>query len=81
MKLGDYLSRVEAAEYLRMVWGTPVAVYPRTLAKLESTGGGPECLHFGRRVAYTREALDRWAMARRVDPIAHGTPPSVDEVE
>ena len=81
MKPADYLSRAEAAEYLRTTWGTPVAVYPRTLAKLESIGGGPECRHFGRRVAYTREALDRWAMARRVDLAAPVTPSSGNEVE
>jgi hypothetical protein len=37
-----------------------------TLAKLRCTGGGPEYLKLGRKVAYRRSDLVEWGNARRV---------------
>jgi len=46
----------EAAEYLNLS--------KSTLDKLRVTGEGPNYHQFGRRVAYSREALSEWAAKR-----------------
>ena len=64
-KMGNkYLTRKEAAIYLTSTLGLPTS--HKTLAKLATTGGGPEYQHFGRRrVVYTLESLVLWADAPR----------------
>jgi hypothetical protein len=67
-----YLSRREAAHYLKVEWGKPVARTEKTLAKLASKGGGPRITYFGRRnPAYTTNALDEWA--RRIAVVRSST--------
>jgi hypothetical protein len=60
MKQGFY-SRKEAARSLSER-GIPTA--PATLAKLATTGGGPEMCKFGRRVFYTTASLNSWIESR-----------------
>jgi hypothetical protein len=64
----QYLSREEAAQYLRERYGAPVGGTIKTLRTVATRGGGPVFIKFGTRVAYTREDLDQWiaARARRV---------------
>lgn len=57
----EYYGRKEAARILTHR-GIPTA--PATLAKLATTGGGPEMSKFGRRVFYTRMSLDSWIASR-----------------
>lgn len=63
-----FLSRQEAANYLREKYGSPGAVTAKTLAKLAHTGGGPVFHSFGRKPAYTIHALDEWASSRCSGP-------------
>ncbi|MDD4617194.1 MAG: DNA-binding protein [Alphaproteobacteria bacterium] len=63
-----FLSRQEASRYVLEKYGEPCSVSPKTLAKLAVVGGGPVFQKFGRRVAYTHEALDAWAESRLSAP-------------
>jgi hypothetical protein len=56
-----FLRRDAAAEYLKKTYGFGAS---RTLAKGVVTGDTPEYRKAGRIVLYTREALDRWALAK-----------------
>lgn len=56
-----FLRRKAAGAYLTEKYGFGAA---RTLAKAAVTGDGPEYHKAGRVVLYTREALDRWALAK-----------------
>jgi hypothetical protein len=56
-----FLRRDSAAEYLKTTYGFGAA---RTLAKGVVTGDTPEFHKAGRIVLYTREALDKWALAK-----------------
>lgn len=63
--MGPYLSRREAAKYLRDRWGAPVAVTEGTLETLAVRGGGPTFYKIGNhRVGYLTSDLDSWAKAR-----------------
>ncbi|PPQ40764.1 hypothetical protein CH337_04230 [Rhodoblastus acidophilus] len=53
------LRRDEAAEYLGLVHGIPIAV--ATLAKKASVGGGPAFQKVSRMALYPVIELDRWA--------------------
>lgn len=57
----EFFGRKEAARILSER-GIPTA--PATLAKLATTGGGPEMTKFGRRVFYTATSLDGWLASR-----------------
>jgi hypothetical protein len=63
-----FLSRQEASTYILERYGEPCSVSPKTLAKLAVIGGGPVFRKFGRRVAYSHEALDAWAEGRLSAP-------------
>lgn len=56
-----FLRRKAAGAYLTEKYGFGAA---RTLAKAAVTGDGPEYHKAGRVVLYTREALDKWALAK-----------------
>lgn len=56
-----FLRRKQAGAYLTDKYGFGAA---RTLAKAAVTGDGPEYHKAGRVVLYTREALDKWALAK-----------------
>jgi hypothetical protein len=56
-----FLRRRDAAEYLTKTYGFGAE---RTLARGVVTGDTPEYRKAGRIVLYTREALDRWALAK-----------------
>lgn len=60
-----YLDRRQAAQYLKDRYG-PLGVAPQTLSKMAVRGDGPVFAKFGKRVGYTREALDAWAAGRTV---------------
>jgi hypothetical protein len=53
----EYLSRAEAAAYLKKNYGRGSA---SRLAKLASIGGGPRYALFGGRALYTKQWLDEW---------------------
>lgn len=57
----DYLSRLEAAEYLT---GKGLPVSKGTLAKWATVGGGPTYYRFGNRAVYRPSDLDLWAQAK-----------------
>jgi hypothetical protein len=57
----QFLRRDAAAEYLKKTYGFGAA---RTLAKGVVTGDTPEFRKAGRIVLYTKEALDKWALAK-----------------
>jgi hypothetical protein len=57
----DYLSRVEAADYLKRRYGS--GSY-KTLAKLATVGGCPTYRKFGNRVLYQPCDLDAWFAAK-----------------
>jgi hypothetical protein len=57
----QYLRRREAAAYLTSRYGFGAE---KTLAKGAVTGDSPEYYKAGRIVLYTREALDKWALAK-----------------
>ena len=52
------INTYEAAKFLAEL-GAPYS--PKTLAKLRVVGGGPRFFKYGRRVAYPRVELERWA--------------------
>jgi hypothetical protein len=56
-----FLRRREAASYLLSKYGFGAE---RTLAKGATTGDTPTFFKAGRIVLYTREALDKWALAK-----------------
>jgi hypothetical protein len=56
-----FLRRKQAGAYLSERYGFGAA---RTLAKAAVSGDGPEYHKAGRVVLYTREALDKWALAK-----------------
>lgn len=53
-----FLSRAQAADYIRDTYGLPAA--KSTLGKLASIGGGPIYRLFCGRAVYTRTDLDAW---------------------
>ena len=57
----EFYSRKEAA---RILTDRGISTAPATLAKLATTGGGPEMSKFGRRVFYTAPSLDAWIVSR-----------------
>lgn len=67
MEQVHYIRRAEAGEYLRGRYGFGSA---KTLAKLATTGGGPDIFYAGRRVPlYTHEKLDAWAQSKISAPV------------
>jgi hypothetical protein len=62
-----FLRRNEAGGFLKNKYGHGSA---KTLAKLASTGGGPEMVYAGRIPFYTPEALDEWALAKLSKPVS-----------
>jgi hypothetical protein len=56
-----FLRRKQAGAYLSEKYGFGAA---RTLAKAAVSGDGPEYHKVGRLVVYSREALDKWALAK-----------------
>jgi hypothetical protein len=64
----DYLSRKDAAEYLK----TKGLQYTYgTLTKLASSGGGPLYRLFGSRAVYTPADLDAWIEVKLSAPRGH----------
>lgn len=63
----EYLRRDQAAEYLLKRFGAFTA---ETLAKLASTGGGPQFRKMGRFPVYTRSDLEAWASSRMSPPVS-----------
>jgi hypothetical protein len=61
MHTARFLRRAAAAEYLKKTYGFGAA---QTLAKGVVTGDTPEFHKAGRIVLYTRESLDKWALAK-----------------
>ena len=61
-----YLSRPEAADYVRETFGVPCT--KTTLGKLASIGGGPAYRKFGCRALYTVEDLASWVDSRLSAP-------------
>jgi hypothetical protein len=61
-----YLSRTEAAQYIRARYGFPCS--RQWLAKLAVLGGGPIFRKAGRNPIYAPADLDDWAMARIGEP-------------
>ncbi len=55
-----FLTRRQAAAYLREKFGEPGAVTASTLAKFALVGGGPALHRFGRKVGYKPADLDAW---------------------
>ncbi|MGO9768998.1 MAG: hypothetical protein ACLPSW_05470 [Roseiarcus sp.] len=60
-----FLRRKDAADYLIKTYGFGAE---RTLAKGVVTGDTSEYRKAGRIVLYTREALDKWALAKIGEP-------------
>lgn len=60
------LRRPAACEYLSLAHGIDVS--PRTLAKWDSQGLGPERQVWNRTPFYPVDALDRWVLARLQNP-------------
>ncbi len=56
-----FIRRKQAGEYSQRTYGFGS---PRTFAKAAVTGDGPEFHKAGRIVLYTREAIDKWALAK-----------------
>lgn len=48
----DYLTQAEAAQFTRLS--------PRTLERMRLTGTGPNYSKAGRRVIYSRRAIEEW---------------------
>jgi hypothetical protein len=61
-----YLSRIEAAQYIRTRYGFPCS--RQWLAKLAVLGGGPIFRKAGRNPIYAPADLDDWAIARIGEP-------------
>jgi hypothetical protein len=62
----EYWRRPRAAKYLNEIYGQGSK---QTLAKLASTGGGPEMFYSGKIPLYTQEFLDKWAQSKLRGPI------------
>lgn len=58
----EFLSRADAADYLKSRWAMPCT--KSTLAKYAVLGGGPEFRKLGRYPVYETAALDAWARSR-----------------
>lgn len=69
MRTKEYLSRPDAAEFINSLG---LKISPKTLAKLASTGGGPEMRVFCRRVFYKPDQLLEWVNSR-LSPGRHST--------
>ncbi len=54
--MSNYLTQTEAADYTRLS--------PRTLERMRLTGTGPKYTKAGRRVIYSRRAIDHWLEKR-----------------
>lgn len=68
----QYLTRLEASEYLTDIKGLPTS--PKTLAKLATVGGSPEYRKFGsRRVVYEVSALDKWVEGKLSAPLSNSS--------
>lgn len=52
----DYLTQEEAAQFTRLS--------PRTLERMRLTGTGPRYSKAGRRVIYSRRAIEKWLEGR-----------------
>jgi hypothetical protein len=60
-----YLTRAEAAQYLRETWGSAIAVTKATLETMAVRGGGPKFHKIsGGGVGHTHADLDAWALGR-----------------
>lgn len=66
--MGDpaYLNRKQAADFLKLELGLPVA--HTTLSKLACVGGGPPYQRYGNKTVYTRPALREWAEGKLSAP-------------
>lgn len=62
-----YLSRAEAAEYVR---GRGLPCTRLTLQKLATVGGGPTYRRFGHRAVYTPADLDGWIAQKLSAPLS-----------
>ncbi len=67
MPVDQYLSRPEAAEYVRAK-GLPCT--KATLQKLATVGGGPAYKRFGHRAVYRAADLDTWIESKLTAPLA-----------
>jgi hypothetical protein len=56
-----FIRRKQAGEYSQRTYGFGSS---RTFAKAAVTGDGPEFHKAGRVVLYTKEAVDKWALAK-----------------
>jgi hypothetical protein len=56
-----FIRRKQAGEYSQRTYGFGSA---RTFAKAAVTGDGPEFHKAGRVVLYTKDAIDKWALAK-----------------
>lgn len=63
----QYLTRQEAAAYVRERYGLPCS--PRTLAKLATVGGGPVYRRAGLRALYAPADMDEWVASRMSAPV------------
>jgi excisionase family DNA binding protein len=54
--MNDYFTQAEAAQYTRLS--------PRTLERMRLNGTGPKYTKAGRRVIYSREAIQLWLEKR-----------------
>jgi hypothetical protein len=66
-----FMTRTEAAEYLRARWGARCSV--AWLARLAHEGGGPVFRYSGRAAVYAAEDLDRWAQGRLSAPVSRSS--------
>jgi hypothetical protein len=66
MHPAEYWRRDQSAVYLKSTYGHGSK---RTLAKLATTGGGPEMFYSGRIPLYTQESLDKWALGKLSGPV------------
>ncbi len=71
-QIAEYLREKAASEYLKARYGHGAA---KTLSKLRCVGGGPAFHKCGRVVVYTREALDKWALAKLSKPLRSTSEP------
>jgi hypothetical protein len=66
MRPAEFWRREQSAVYLKSTYGHGSK---RTLAKLATTGGGPEMFYSGRIPLYTQESLDKWALGKLSGPV------------
>ena len=69
--------RPEASAHLKNKWNVDRS--PATLAKLASTGGGPEFRRLNRAVFYEESALDAWVRSHMSPPLASTSDPGASE--